>query len=1388
MSEGDRSAFANGEHDPQDLAQVPSPVSSVSETGSRTSMSNGSTSPTSGTLPTSNGHRNLPDETVVIITPPANASASHSGSHCQHGLPLQLSSQAQAESTATATSGEPRPSTLTQPASSPQITPEPATSNGIPPPPASPAIIASTAGSSPPLTPSVPKTPYGKWRPLYLQKTILMAFVLVFLFLAAMVQLIYWLSYQWNGLQAADESLSWLWTFFPTIILTIINTFWARVAYQSMRYSPWIRLASWAPGQPAEKNSQRKAAQTLLVDYVNMSLPKAVWRALRYGDPLVAAAIVVTVVIWIQITISTGLINLEPMDMGDFPIQILVQDEFIAVPAPSRNLSVQSIPMTTINGMITLNVTLPSGHAPGYAFQQFLSDGGIARDSIWVMQANVKAASVELECEAPSLAQPVSKPDVPDTLFIRFESARYCRSRQFFLAIEAQNSLPIPEGRSYFWMYDDRAACEPGGIGEGQGGKDILFAAVIAVERQGANLRYLSSSQIMCKSRLVVGDVTVKQENGLQPEVIPIGQRDVMTGTNIVAQISDHRLDNERYGSDMQANSGSDYTKELQLSPFRVGASLIRDGQPPNVTEFLESAVLEDVIAAWIKQFGALITHYNYRSPISGAANATASMRENRLIVNNNVAHGMTGGFVLMALLAAWMVYRAPSAAGFIPRDPDTISGSCVVFSKSSDFLENLHGTGSSKLEEVERLLKGTYRTVLRDSPESSLSPTFHIEDHTQSNAQAATASCQSPTNNPQSFVPWSPTGLRLWSRLLGLLATGAILATIVWLLDCSNINNGLLSVSDNSNIQYLWTILPTLFMEALTVYVRGCDFSIRALAPFMALQSRQDPFDRALSVSYTNELGIFTLKRTLKPLNLSVLVSKLIAILALLLPIVSNALFAVEQLETTFSVRLQQVTQFASADYRSVSWQAPSAIGSLLLGKDLNFRFPQWSHEEWAFHTQHLVAEDGHDSLNMTGLTVKARIPAVSVNLDCRLNVTETTSGISADQGINVPHKGANMTCFTELNCQKHKQFAGSLGGSYLSSSCWPALPGPLPDVTNYMWGRCANRKIVFLASLSCTESAVEQDFDVTLHGPDLIMDSGGNSLPIPITESHRPYNFSGDPGHLYDFLDPLNDNPLVDTNPPGALLDRFFGSLINGKLSLPLSDLSSSATADNVIQAIKKQHGIIRAQTLNYDGRSIMANTDAIRVPLTPVPETTAAKATTPEESENRLLQSPRATWILVAVLASMFILTIASMAITTTVQIPKSPGSIASIASLLADSTVFTHLPPMPGGGVQWMGEKELGDCFEKKRVNFRMGWFGQDPPSGRGKYYTIGVVEDEEIPMGNMMTANSPASPGMGARRQGQASGSQIQLVGGAAPMGAAAIRARAPPSSQPGAVP
>jgi hypothetical protein len=276
----------------------------------------------------------------------------------------------------------------------------------------------------------------------------------------------------------------------------------------------------------------------------------------------------------------------------------------------------------------------------------------------------------------------------------------------------------------------------------------------------------------------------------------------------------------------------------------------------------------------------------------------------------------------------------------------------------------------------------------------------------------------------------------------------------------------------------------------------------------------------------------------------------------------------------------------------------------------------------------------------------------------------------------------------------------------------------------------------------------------------------------PIPLANTTRPYSFHGKINALYVGLFPEDLN--VVESPAGAYLDRFFRSLVTRTSAMPLSHLDRPSNSDAVIAAIKRQHGMVRAQTLSYDGRSKMAVTRALRLAFAndagagsnhtraQYPPFTASQpappAATLRHSPNRLVQSAAATYLILAVLALVIVLDVASIVTTREVRMPKSPGGIAAIASRLSDSIIFKHLPPE---GVEWMGDEELAGHFRRRGVTFKMDWFGG---RNRGRYYTIGVVEEEQPALRDVWIRDGR---GDGDREHGRGDGDQ--LISGAAPI-------------------
>ena len=172
----------------------------------------------------------------------------------------------------------------------------------------------------------------------------------------------------------------------------------------------------------------------------------AIWKAVKCGDQLVTAAGVVSLVTYIQITISTGLINTEPRQFQHV-ISVLVEDSLTTA---GRDDGRASVPMVAINGIVTRNMTVPNGHTPKHAFQAFSLPADRDNTTFSAFPATVGVASVDVQCEIPTISDPTN-PFAPDALFLQFSST-FCASRRLIAQIQAQNAKKVPEGRGFLGL------------------------------------------------------------------------------------------------------------------------------------------------------------------------------------------------------------------------------------------------------------------------------------------------------------------------------------------------------------------------------------------------------------------------------------------------------------------------------------------------------------------------------------------------------------------------------------------------------------------------------------------------------------------------------------------------------------------------------------------------------------------------------------------------------------------------------------------------------------------------------------------------------------------------------------------------------------------------
>lgn len=190
------------------------------------------------------------------------------------------------------------------------------------------------------------------------------------------------------------------------------------------------------------------------------------------------------------------------------------------------------------------------------------------------------------------------------------------------------------------------------------------------------------------------------------------------------------------------------------------------------------------------------------------------------------------------------------------------------------------------------------------------------------------------------------------------------------------------------------------------------------------------------------------------------------------------------------------------------------------------------------------------------------------------------------------------------------------------------------------------------------------------------------------------------------------LNSNGVYPT------FDGFFQLLVSGKYAISVDNFQSAKGNQTVLDAIKHQHKLINAQQFGNYTRGTANDT----IKHSPI----FGNMTTSDRL--RLVQDATSTRILDGLLASMLILGIIGTWLLNTDHIlPKSPCSVAAVASLLADSKLLNQFVQ----GAWRPDDKSLAQTFAHRR--FYLGWWEDQNlgiPASRTEIFTIDHTATEK----------------------------------------------------------
>jgi hypothetical protein len=645
------------------------------------------------------------------------------------------------------------------------------------------------------------------------------------------------------------------------------------------------------------------------------------------------------------------------------------------------------------------------------------------------------------------------------------------------------------------------------------------------------------------------------------------------------------------------------------------------------------------------------------------------------------ILHAMAGTFLIISGALLPMLYHAPSARGIAPRDPTSPAGTATLLTSSHQFLTRLSGTGHADMETVAARLASSWYTTELTQPGRRPEEMFQLRQHGGGSGPL----CMNPPNvSPEAIATYQPWTQSTRTKIVGIAVSVMLIAGICVLFGLKGDGDGL-EVDDG--IFIVWTCVPAIIFAVVAVFWTRIDIDNRRLAPFLKLTTVKHRFQESLGLSYMNEFGLHTAGKAMKNQDWAVFLAKCTAMLGWLMPIFTAGLFAVSQVAQTANLELRPETKFASTS-KSLSAAIDSDIIDQVLIQETP-KYPRWTWEDVALPEVSLVDHPSEWPLPNTELV--AKISGLKSKLKC-----ET---VSLEGG-----EGADWQCVPFGGSKKKSICGADQSRTALVASSCPQLSSSYS--INYVWGSCANDG--FISVMMCNESLVEVDVQTTFRTEDL--DINTNEIPITNASSEQPSDVKANTASVYAALDGIGAN---DKRFNG--LDGFFRTLVLSRLSTTLERIVMPERQNSVSQAIRQMHGILAAQAIN---------SELIRRPL-------AKKLRVRDNSQPiipahvdyvipRLTQGSMQTFVLIGLLAFTLLFGLLSLRTASRGTLPKSPGSIAAQASLLADSSLWWRLPD----GAEWMEDDDLARCLRRK--TFHLGW--SRGPTGN-QNYGIYIVQDE-----------------------------------------------------------
>ncbi|KAI0383543.1 hypothetical protein F5Y04DRAFT_278720 [Hypomontagnella monticulosa] len=1208
------------------------------------------------------------------------------------------------------------------------------------------------------------------WKPPLLRKPVLIAFIVLFGIIIAVLEVLLTTSEKHNGLTDSYAGLEYLWTYGPTAFLTLVQVLWNRVDYEIKITAPWF-LAS----------SAGKIHDAMLLDYIDMVPVAVIFRALRGQNYRVAASAIISLLLGILVVLSTSLFTLSTVTVTDESVPISLKTRFVDNFAGHVNGS--WLPLYGVEGSANANLTDPEGIWNEFTYQSFAYDvPGISE-----IRATVDGVSFQFHCTQAIVRSIRPRFDFwPDDPIVK-----YLEALDFDLEYSGCNSTvsaPIPYGisneithassnLSLLFEYPPIPATphlnesfsasgnlsfpflsSVNGTTRGQCGFEgpdykglvFLYATVYYEFTKATETTFKNDSRMMVGFEVIDVQSTclvcTPGYNLTKVDVVrtPTGVKEVfVNGHNSSAKLPLHPWDIIRTWFD------------LPIYNSYYGLMVLHAQKEPS-SRLSDATALERTLVSYFQKYAAFLFHQSFMEPTDTESTAIALSITNRLLVRPIGCHLMASIMSIIIIILFALLLK-PWAELPYHMEPGSILATAIFGGHfaSLHFPRNLGATRTrdlkASLNEWNSRKNEGYHNTATSGPVYSRP----LDIETKSGQEGA---YKSPRNI-------FPLVLRPVPRFTAYSLMVVCVVALEVLLQRSLLFQGLGDIYDETYLHYLWTILPATILSFFASFIVSVDVQTRLLTPYHQL-TQLAPLGSSLELDLLRPLTPVALYRQLRMRNLAGFVTSIAALISTAFTISVGSLYQLEAHPVSYPVKLRTTSTLSAADQgfwesggsplwslflTNNSYLYPAFKASLIL--ESNLSYTSLSYEDLVFPEVSLEYDTGNPSqvLNASA-PVSATIPALRPGLSCRLytdsEVTTTFfyNETVVDNGVNHISDGLLMNITGEACPWEQNWYFDEITGypahTSPSTICLPIELGTEGFIgrvvtiddgdgshgcgsLGFFWGRYSlltDPPSAFMSALSCNYTLEALDVEVSFMGPQLQLDL--SHPPRPIESTSRLATSHGESinyylsGTLYRGLASL---PLRNDD---TRFDPFFDQLITSRYSIPLSAIGDPSQAEAVRDAIVIHHKVIVAQFISQIDRVDVKEPSGTANPIIPplynlssTNDTGVYDGTASDPYGRRsVVQDPASTRVVQALLITTLVFSLLGWGFGPRKPVlPRSPTSIASVLALLAGGDVLEYM--YRDGKAGWSTIEEVKSIFPEN-CKFRLGW-GTIPKGAEGE---------------------------------------------------------------------